>query len=267
MGINGAKLEGPELNRTGYNPIQDENQKMVGDYWGWRGFHICLSKASDFEICGFTIRKTRSWAISMDKCHNYKVHDLDIVSDVKNGDGVNNRAGCHDFEVYNITGSTSDDTVAMTASGYTAAALSYPRGTYIYPLEPSKFENLEMTVEELSIRNGKVYNINTTGKHHGVICLAADGLQVRDIFINNVREPSASTRESVVKIYSGYGTSYSAGDLNRIRVNDILSKGAKYAVQVTHTVEDVWFNKIVQENSNGHLSGISDAEGVEITNS
>ena len=69
-----------------------------------------------------------------------------------------------------------------------------------------------------------------------------------------------------MKIYSSYGGGYTDDDMSRIRVNDVLSKNATYAVQVTHKVADVWMNKIKQEKASGSVSSIAYEEGVTLTN-
>lgn len=260
VGSGSATIEGPDVNAQYTHPVEGLQDK-VGDYYGWRTLQVSFSKIKQIEICGIAFAKTRCWAISLDKCADFSIHDLSIVSDVKNGDGVDVRFGCHDFEIYNIEGSTSDDSVAMTTIDY------FPSGKYIFPMEPSAFENSDLTPEQLSIYNGKVKNIRTTGNHHGVICLANSGRQVHHILIDGIIEPTPSTRESVVKLYAGYGSGYREDNIHTIRINDVLSKGASYAVQVAAKVEDVWFNKVVQHNENGSLHRIEHPSGIRITNS
>ena len=259
-GINGAVLEGPDVNVEMEHPTLGL-QEAVGDFWGWRTLQISFSKCENFEISGFGFEKTRCWAMSFDKCTHFKVYDIDVKSNVKNGDGVNVRFGCHDFEVYNITGSTSDDSVALNTIDY------FPSGSYVYPMEPSAFENDSLPSEDLHIYNGYVEKVHTTGQHHGVICLANSGRKIFDVLINDIKEPTPSNRESVVIIYSGYGSGYNANDISRIRINNVLSKGATHAVQITHKVDDVWVNKVTQERPDGNVSTIANMDGVTITNS
>src|SRR5690606_25020694 len=113
---------------------------------------------------------------------------------------------------------------------------------------PSGFEEEHMELKDLDIHDISVHDIFTAGKHHSVICLTAGGRKVYNISLCNIIETSVGSRHSVVKIYTGYGTGYVDNDLNGIRVNHVLSKGAKLAIEVNTKVEDVWFNKIKQEN-------------------
>lgn len=263
LGRGNARIEGCDTNLEGDHPKLGR-QEMTGDFWGWRTLQISLSKCTNFEIAGITLTKTRSWAISFDKCSHGYVHDLHIESNVKNGDGVNFRAGCKHCVVHHITGHTSDDSVAINAI---PARLTYPYKNYLYPNIPSGFEEEHMELKDLDVHDISVHDIFTEGKHHSVICLTAGGRQVYNISLCNIIETGAGSRHSVVKIYTGYGTGYVDNDLKRIRVNNVLSKGAKLAIEVNTKVKDVWFNKIKQENPAGKLYEIENGDGITITNS
>ena len=115
IGKNGAKLIGPDRPMSGYHSVLQEEQKMVGDFWGYLTHMISFSLCKNIEICGLSLTQTMGWAISFDSCEFVRVHDIDIRSNVKNGDGINFRSGCHDCIAENISGYTSDDTVACTA--------------------------------------------------------------------------------------------------------------------------------------------------------
>ncbi len=103
LGLHNARLEGPDVNARMLHPVLGEVQDMVGDFWGWRGFQISLSLCTGFEIGGFTVVRQRSWAMSFDRCAEGHIHDCAFYSEVKNGDGINIRAGCHHIAIENIT--------------------------------------------------------------------------------------------------------------------------------------------------------------------
>jgi hypothetical protein len=92
IGKNDAKIVGCDINRRSYHSFLKEEQDMVGDFWGWRTHQISLSKCTCFEISGIEFFQTRGWTMSFDFCCDGYIHDLKIVSNVKNGDGVNIRA-------------------------------------------------------------------------------------------------------------------------------------------------------------------------------
>ena len=241
-GRNGARISGPDKNRVGYHPVLEEEQEMTGDFWGWRTFTILLSNCTGFEISGIKLDQSRCWTITLDLCQNGSVHDLEIETNVKNGDGIDLRAGCRQIRIENLTGTTSDDSIACTALGM-AEKTEYPIGNYLYPLEPSCcLENKDRDICDIQIRN-----VRTGGCHHAVICLAADGCRVHDILIDGVQEVGNGNREATVKLYTGYGAKYGKADLSRITVQNVSSRYAEHAVYCNTSVEDCILKNIQLE--------------------
>ncbi|OGV74199.1 MAG: hypothetical protein A3K19_08840 [Lentisphaerae bacterium RIFOXYB12_FULL_65_16] len=243
-GRNNAVLEGADNPYSAANPKTGVVEKWLGDFFGWRTVGIQLSGVTRYEISGFTMRKTHCWAISQEQCSYGYLHDIVFDTNVKNGDGIDFRNGCSFCRVENISGTTSDDTVACTAlnSTYITAA-----SKYVYPMQPmgTTFEGAAADIHDIVIRN-----IRTGGQHHGVICLATSP-KVYNITIENVVEDAASSREACVKIYTGYGTGYTKGNLRNITVSNVLSRGSRYAVMVKADVKDVRFSNIKQTRPDG----------------
>ncbi|MCF6239319.1 MAG: hypothetical protein L3J79_11030 [Candidatus Marinimicrobia bacterium] len=250
-GLKGAVIEGADHPYEGKNPKTGKITKWVGDFYGWRTVGILLSHTKGYEISGFTLRKTHGWAISQGQCSQGYLHDIVFETQVKNGDGIDFRNGCSFALVENISGHTSDDTVAMTALN---GSYFTPQSNYVYPLQP---EGLDFEGDAADIHDIAVRNIQTSGRHHAVICLATSP-KVYNISIHHVIDEMPSTRESVVKIYSGYGSGYVEGNLSNITVSHVISKGAKYAVQVTTQVKDVSFSDIQQMKKGAETYAISE---------
>lgn len=125
----------------------------------------------------------------------------------------------------------------------------------------------EKNGEESDIHDIAIRNITTTGKHHGVICLATSP-QVYNITMENIVEKRPSTREACVKIYTGYGTGYKKGNLRNISVHHVVSLGAKYAVMVKADVKDVSFEDINQHKKGGAVNSfVGGSENLQITRS
>lgn len=249
IGKNGAQIVGTAKPRIGFHPFFNEKQLMNGDFWGWRTHMFSFSYGENIEISGIELRKTMGWAISFDYCHDVYVHNLKIYSEVKNGDGIDFRSGCHDCVVENIAGYTSDDTVACTALA-TDKPSNAP-SKYLYPGEPFGCLKLDYNRD---IHDIKIKNILTGGLHHGVICLAARGNKVYNVSIKDIYETSEGGREATVKIYTGYADGYNAGDIHDIKVENVTSQKAKYAVMVAADIENVSFENIVQKNPDGKLT-------------
>jgi len=238
-GRNNAAIEGADNPYTAANPKTGIVEEWLGDFFGWRTVGIQLSRVTGYEMSGFTMRKTHCWAISQEQCSHGYLHDIVFDTDVKNGDGINFRNGCSFCLVDSISGSTSDDTVACTALHGT---LITPASRYIFPMQPMgwEFEGDAANIHDIVVRN-----IRTGGLCHGVICLATSP-KVYNIAIENVFEEEASSRESCVKIYTGYGSGYRRGNLRNISVRNVVSRGASFSVMVKAGVKDVRFTDIKQ---------------------
>ncbi len=260
IGLGKAIISGPEKNRRGFHRVLNEEQEMVGDFWGWRTLQISISNCCDVEISNLTFVKTRCWAISFDLCEKVYVHDLEFDSNVKNGDGIDFRSGCRNCVVENITGKTSDDTVACTALTSKPGFLS--QKNYLYPMEPTKCI-IRRTPEEFDVSNITIKNISTTGAHHGVIVLAANGCKVHDILIDGFNEQDGEWREATIKIYTGYGSGYTPGDIHNITVKNVKSTYADYALYCNAQVRNVLLENITHAKKTEGIK-LDYEEGVEI---
>ena len=243
-GRNNAVIEGADNPYRAANPKTGVVEEWTGDYFGWRTVGILLSRASRYEISGFTMRKTHCWAISQDQCSHGYLHDIVFNTNVKNGDGIDFRNGCSFCLVDAISGTTSDDTVACTALN---GSYITPESNYVYPMQPM---GLEYAGDAADIHDMVIRNIRTGGKHHGVICLAT-APSVYNISIENVLEEAPSVRESCVRIYTGYGSGYGKGNLRNISVTNVVSRGARFAVIVKADVKDVQFAGVRQLREDG----------------
>ncbi len=260
-GINGAKLMGSDLNKRGFHPVLQEEEDMVGDFWGWRTISICISLCENIEISGLSIFNTKCWALSFDMCAYGNVHDIYIESDVKNGDGINIRAGSSYFRIWNISGSTSDDTVACTA--LLLSKEDFPHKNYLYPLEPM-ISIFDGDLRELDIHDISISDIRTGGKHHGVICLASGGLRVYNVDIRNVEDIGQGNRSATVMLYTGYGKDYKDNDIYNISVDSVHSRFSKHAVLINTKVDNVIISNVIQDNPEGSLYSFEQLKGIRI---
>ena len=100
------------------------DQSHFGD---WRNIGILLASVDNFEISGLTLKDYHGWGISLEDCSNGEVSrirfdarmrkTIDGMSmNIENQDGIDLRAGCRYISISDITGSTGDDVVALTAA-------------------------------------------------------------------------------------------------------------------------------------------------------
>jgi len=262
IGLNKAVIEGADHPFTAANPKTGVSEEWVGDYFGWRTVGILLSNVSHYKIAGLTIQKTHCWAISQDTgCRYGHLHDLVFNTCVKNGDGINFRNGSSHSLVENISGTTSDDTVACTALNASLAKIaSMDDSRYIWSMQTMGFPEVNSDTEEADIHDITIRNVTSTGRHHTVILLTTSP-KIYNITIENVIEKAPSNRTACVNIYTGYGIGYKNGNFHNITVRNVESLGAKYAVMVNVAVKDVLFENIRQHRNDGvvhQFSGKSD---------
>lgn len=252
LGRNGAAIIGPNRNRRSLHPHFNEEQEMVGDFWGWRTHQISLSRCEQFEISGLVFRQTRGWTISCDFCSDGVVRDIEFDSRAKNGDGVDFRIGCHHCVAEDLRGHTLDDTVACTALNN---PVTPPR--YLYPSEPAKRLFRDGDPRLMDIHDIIIRRLHVSGEHHAVICLAANGIQVYNIHISEISEAGERACH-LVDLYTGYGEGYLTGDLHDIQIsavtaNTTASQNHGAAVACRASARNIAIQNIVQLGSGDKL--------------
>jgi hypothetical protein len=272
IGVGKANIIGPDVNASsGGTPL-------VGDAYGFRTWQICMVRINGFELSNVSFTKTRCWCITFELCENVSVHDLSIRSNVKNGDGIDFRVGCKHCEVYNMFASTLDDAIACTALGAIAERTGEYCSSPTWKLWQSIIDTnpSSLDIEDVSVRNidfSQTVNTSFNGGH-GMICLSAYGSKVHNVSIDKFKEVAVggNNNDGLIKIYHGYGSGYTAGDLNTIRLNNIVCTHFPYTLQVTGgIVEDVRANKLVNNASGGATVSVSSGNvigtNVIVTNS
>jgi polygalacturonase len=272
IGVGKANIIGPDVNASsGGTPL-------VGDAYGFRTWQICIVRTNGVEISNISFTKTRCWCITFELCEYVSVHDLSIRSNVKNGDGIDFRVGCKHCEVYDMFACTLDDAVACTALGTLAESAADYCFKPTWKLWPSLINASpsSLDIEKISVRNidfSQTVNTDFNGGH-GMICLSAYGSKVHNVSIDNFKEEYVgdNNNDGLIKIYHGYGSGYTAGDLNTIRMNHIVCTHFPYTLQVTGgIVEDVRANKLVNNASGGSTVSVSSGNvigtNVIVTNS
>ncbi len=104
----------------------DADKPGVEQKGDWRGIGILMAKVDGLKISGLKISESHGWAISLEACTHAQIRDIDfnmcmmrvidgIETNFENQDGIDIRNGCSDILIENITGTTGDDVIALTA--------------------------------------------------------------------------------------------------------------------------------------------------------
>ena len=182
LGRNGAVLSGGRRNH--YLP------RRSGDPNGWRSVGILLCDVSDYEVGGFAMEETQCWAISQERCSRGRVHDIVFGStDVMfNQDGVDVRKGCHDLVIENISGSTGDDAVALTAYRDPVGAPA----RYGMQIGGNADRGAADDVFNVTIRN---VHARSAGGHGVIRLLACDGIKMHHVVVEDVVDTAAGAEK------------------------------------------------------------------------
>ena len=219
---------------------------------------IYLHNVVNFKIDGLTIRDQRWWAIAFafasqgivsnirfeitDKSWR-KGHPLNPDHPWRNQDGIDLRVGCHDIQIFNITGETCDDVVALTALAE-------------HGQNQKRFEDIYHCHHLSSdIYNVDIRNINAFNNHCAIVRLLCHfGNKIYNVSIDNIID--ATPMEHPVAVEEGQRTACCIkvgengyhrnipelgcqhGDLSNIRISNVFSN-ALTAVNLNCSVRDL----------------------------
>jgi hypothetical protein len=242
IGIGNAKLEGSTTPYAASPPGGGAAVPWVGDDFGWRASNVQFANVRGLEVAGFTSNYPSAWAITNSHgVENFWYHDLNFISAVANGDGIDMRNGCRNGRIERITGATSDDIVCVFA------AVPFADGTY-YPMLPAGYASNPL--------GDDTYNIvidTVTGSSSASIVRAftsgAQGTSLHHITINNVHQIASNSRCVEIGTFGTYTPGI--GAVNNINVNNVTADIVANAVNITAVLEDCSFNNIWAKNPAG----------------
>lgn len=250
LGRGNAVIQGCAQNRRAVHPVLQREMEMTGDYWGFLTYQVLLVCTDKIEISGLHFRDTRGWAITLDLCTRFHIHTVRVDSDVKNGDGIHLLSGCSDGVIENITGSTSDDMIAVQ-SGFSLPTLPYKN--YLAPFTPSGVVSKSLQTRDLDCHHLVIRNITAGGKMHNIILLALNETCIHHVEIENIRDENRQEPYfATVFLYTGiYGA---PGTLRDISVKNVCALADTAFVSNT-TIHNLLLSDITTQKENGKLYG------------
>lgn len=241
-----------------HNGLREDTHSKDGLPNIFENVTVYFHNVRNFKIDGLTVRDQRWWGITFiyasegivsnirfeitDKSWR-KGHPLNPEHPWRNQDGIDLRVGCHDIQIYNITGETCDDVVALTALGEQGTNLRrYEDRYYCAYLSPD-------------IYNVSIQNINAFNNHCAIVRLLCHfGNKIYNVSIDGIVDATPETNPIAVsegqrtaccvKIgENGYhrddpALSCKHGDLSNIRVSNVFSN-ALTAVTLNCSARDV----------------------------
>lgn len=235
-----------------------EGESQKGD---WRNIGVLFVKARDFSIENITVRKAHCWAISLEYCEKGVIRDIEFDTNeyrhidgveerMLNQDGLDLRRGCRNILIENITGSSGDDLIALTAIG----TLPRPAGM----LERTEFCGGREDIREEDVYNITIQNIRgySAGGYFIIRFLNQKGVRMHHIFVDGLLEtaPPDHTGWAAIKIGApNYAGSAALGETWGFQIKNVRAqtrRGITFGAPLKDSViSDVLFFRTHEEHS------------------
>ena len=264
-------IEGSDIPYRANRPFTTKQEDWVGDEYGWRTLSILMCNVDGLEIGGFSLRQPKCWMIPIFHATNFWIHDLDLLSRVRNGDGVDIVA-CKGGIVENIVNDLYDDALFI---GYVSRRnIVYPHYQYIYPCIPNILDVKDKPISFQDTSNIDVRNI--TGNSRSVLCriMVIDGPKVSNISVNglnsyNLGRGGLCTFTVEGNYESNITPPAKVGDIMNISANNIVASNPSFGFGEVCRVEgmarNVWVNDVTNKTSSRTINTGLDAS-VKVTN-
>ena len=152
-----------------YSYGTDAGRCGESQYGDWRGIGILFANAKDFSISGVRIVESHGWGISLEACSHGRIERIEfdarmhktidgMVMNIENEDGIDIRNGCHDLVISDITGSTGDDVVALTAIANPDAPYKPGGSLRSTHVMHNDFERRDPDIHDIVIRNVRAHS-------------------------------------------------------------------------------------------------------------
>ena len=170
IGIGQAILDqGPK------NDLTEKTSEKEGRPHIMHNCPILFRNVYDFVIEHITIKNQRYWGINLYYCSNGRISDIRFfaTNNMPNQDGIDLRVGCFNIDIFDISGWTGDDSVALTA-------LPLGRGEALM-----RVEGKSVDIHHVDIARVATF---ISGGHQTIRLLNHDGAKIHDIKINDITD-------------------------------------------------------------------------------
>ncbi len=247
-----------------YNGLSEKNSLKDGRPHISVNSLLLFSGVEGFRVENLSVVNQRWWALAFFHCWRGVIRDLDFCADwswfdgdgnrhwgldhvtrqvyIRNADGIDLRAGCHDILIERITGFTEDDSVALTGlDGEVERMFDIP--------------GLPDDIHDVTVRD-----VRTASYCAMIRLLNQDGVKLYDITVDGVRDASAESPcvdRCVHAVRIGDGWLYgkvppAKGDTRNITVRNVLSR-AEVAVELAGPIVNLTLESIEGFDGCGEL--------------
>ncbi len=248
----------------------DAGKEGEFQYGDWRGVGVLLANVEDFSVENLCIVKSHGWGISLEACANGRVEKIrfdanmykeidGFINNMENQDGVDVRNGCHNIVISDITGSTGDDVIALTAivpDKWTYRPGGSMRTTHVMHNDWSR---RDPNIHDVIIRNV----IARSQLCHTILMLPSN-TKIWNVVVDGIIDnpPAGQTHQAVLKFGAfGYGSNLPGG-LSNITVSNVICN-CSLPIKVDGYLQDAVFTNIVNSNPNTPVAAVKRENGLK----
>lgn len=263
----GAEPPGFEdLHRHSYGT--DAGKTGESQHGDWRNIGILMANVDHLSIKNLRIRESHAWAISLESCAFAEIDHIEFQAcmtrridgadhNIENQDGINLRTGCHDVIISNITGTTGDDVIALTATPSPRRRRSGGELNSTQVMS-NDFSRRSKNIWNVIIRNVLAY---PAGGCYILRLMALNGAEIRNVSVDGIVDTSPEDFHTVTSIQAGarigiigepnlpYGEQYECSIFN-VTFSNIISNATR-AVYIPGGLRKCVFSNIINRNPDG----------------
>lgn len=238
----------------------DAGKEGESQYGDWRGIGILFANTEDFSICGLRIKESHGWGISLEACSNGRIEKIDFDArmhkmidgmhmNMENQDGIDIRNGCHHLVISDITGTTGDDVIALTAIADPGPY--YPSGS----LRTTHVMHNDWSRRERDIHDVIIRNVIAGSYLCWIIRLLPAMTHIYNIVIDGVVDTNSRISNAAILLGDGGGYAENLSDgMRNITISNVISNGA-FAINVAGFLSDSVITNIINKNPAGEIIG------------
>lgn len=234
IGKNGAKLDGGEpngltektANKNGLPPVLNNT-------------FVLFRNVDGFEISDLLLSDPRYWCLTFYYCRNGRIGNIEFKAsdNMPNQDGIDLRRGCHDIEISHLSGSTGDDTVALTALG----SVSEDK----FRIDGESDDIYNVTISDVSAE--------VTGGHGIIRLLCHDTIKVHDVQIKDIYDlhidNGGKINQAAIRLGDANYWSRSQaveGDMYNVKIENVTTN-AQIAVKIHGSMPGLEISDIIEK--------------------
>jgi len=237
-----------------------EGESKRGD---WRNIGVLMANVENLSIENLRIIEPHGWGISLEACSHARVEKIffqacmcriidGAENNIENQDGVNLRNGCHHVLISDISGTTGDDSVALTCIvGTTFRPGGSTCNTHVMH---SDYTKRDKDIHDVIIRNITAYSAS------GICCqirlLPTNSAKIWNVLIDGVIDGAPDDLHARTSVLVGEGgNTYGENrndSMNHITINNVISN-CRSAILVPGYLNNSIISNVQNRNPNGKV--------------